>query len=198
MTLYLAKSTVLVVPRVRIHASSERIPPAAMATAPMIIQVRSGLARPPETLSCSTSAWNSRRRGVSGSLAAPGVSVAVMVLLCSRVGRGRGAEVGGGELLGNLVRWSGSGDAAAQHDRRDRRHSEHGLGELLDDENGQPLTGEVGNPFVELLDDERRQAHRQLVEQQQRRARCQRPRDGEHLLLTARECAGELAAALPQ
>ena len=49
-----------------------------------------------------------------------------------------------------------------------------------------------------LLDERGRQAHRRLVHQQQPRPRHQRPADRDHLLLTARQRAGELAAPLEQ
>src|SRR3954469_15502158 len=114
-----------------------------MATPPMIIQVRSGLARPPVTLSCSTSAWNCCRRGVSGSFEVAGISaVTGMVLLCSVRRRGGAAEVGSAELLGDLVWWTGAGDAAVQHDRSRGRHAEDGLRELFDDEDGETVVRE--------------------------------------------------------
>ena len=48
----------------------------------------------------------------------------------------------------------------------------------------------------DLLDDERRQAERRLVEQQEARPAHQRARDREHLLLAARQRAAALALAL--
>jgi len=48
----------------------------------------------------------------------------------------------------------------------------------------------------DLLDEHGGQAHRRLVEQQQARARHEGTRDGEHLLLAARERAGHLRHAL--
>ena len=48
------------------------------------------------------------------------------------------------------------------------------------------------------LHQQRREAERRLVEQEQPRLRHQPPGDGEHLLLAAGERAGELANALAQ
>ena len=48
------------------------------------------------------------------------------------------------------------------------------------------------------LHEQRREAERRLVEQQQPRPRHERARDREHLLLAARERAGALLAALAQ
>ena len=48
-----------------------------------------------------------------------------------------------------------------------------------------------------LRDQQRRQADRRLVDQQQARRRHQRARDRQHLLLPARHGAGELASAVP-
>ncbi len=50
----------------------------------------------------------------------------------------------------------------------------------------------------DLPHDQRREAERRLVEQQQARAQQQRARDRQHLLLAARQRAGLLAAALAQ
>ncbi len=75
---------------------------------------------------------------------------------------------------------------------------EHCLGELLDDQDRQPVAGQLGDPLVELLDDERGEPHRQVVEHQQRRVRRQRARHRQHLLLATRQRAGELVAALVQ
>ena len=61
-----------------------------------------------------------------------------------------------------------------------------------------PSAGDVGDELVQLLDDERGQAHRQLVEQQQRRVGGEGAGHRQHLLLAARQRAGELADALAQ
>ena len=50
----------------------------------------------------------------------------------------------------------------------------------------------------DLLDEDRREAHRRLVEEQDLGGRHQRPPDGEHLLLTTRQRAGLLELALAQ
>src|SRR4051794_41391895 len=67
----------------------------------------------------------------------------------------------------------------------DDEHRDAGLVHLLDD-------------LERTLDEDRREAHRRLVHQQQLRLRHQRPTHRHHLLLAARERASELAAALVQ
>src|SRR5215469_3404855 len=114
-----------------------------MRTAPRARPSRSGLARPPLTRSWSTSSWNFWRRGVSGS---------EMVMRCSS----DGAKVGGGELVGHGGWWTGAGDAPVQHDRGHVGHAEDRLGELLDDEDREPASGQFGDAPVELLHDEGR------------------------------------------
>ena len=52
--------------------------------------------------------------------------------------------------------------------------------------------------FADTLDDDRREAERRLVEQEDRRLRHQRAADREHLLLAAGQAAGALAGALLQ
>ena len=58
-----------------------------------------------------------------------------------------------------------------------------------------PVARDLGDDAVQLLDDERRQAHRQLVEQQHGRIGREATGHREHLLLAARHRAGQLAAA---
>ena len=61
-----------------------------------------------------------------------------------------------------------------------------------------PLCGDLGDDLVELLDDQRGQAHRQLVEEQQRRVDGEAAGHRQHLLLAAGHRAGQLVAALPE
>ncbi len=69
---------------------------------------------------------------------------------------------------------------------------------LLDDqERGAGITDGREGP-VHLVDDDRRQAERQLVAHQEPRRLRQHPRQGEHALLAARERARDLPPALPQ
>ena len=75
---------------------------------------------------------------------------------------------------------------------------QRGARELLDAQDGDAVGGDLADGVVELVDDQRRQPHRQLVEQQQGRVGGQRPRHREHLLLAARQRAGQLAAPLEQ
>src|SRR5262249_32830673 len=69
---------------------------------------------------------------------------------------------------------------------------------LLDQQHRDALCVDRGHDLEELVDDLRRQTERGLVEEQEPRHRHQRAPDRDHLLLTARERAGELASALAQ
>src|SRR5262249_32739898 len=69
---------------------------------------------------------------------------------------------------------------------------------LLDQEHRDALCVDCGHDLEDLVDDLRRQAERGLVEEQEPRRRHQRAPDGDDLLLTAGERAGELASALAQ
>src|SRR5206468_8296177 len=69
---------------------------------------------------------------------------------------------------------------------------------LLDQQDRDALGVDPGDDLEDLVDDLRRQAERGLVEQQEARHRHQRPPDRDHLLLAARERAGELSPALAQ
>ena len=59
-----------------------------------------------------------------------------------------------------------------------------------------PVGGHVGDRLVELADDQRGQAHRQLVDEEDRRVGAEPAGEGQHLLLAARQRAGQLLAAL--
>ena len=61
-----------------------------------------------------------------------------------------------------------------------------------------PSRAQALQQLEDLVDDDRRQPERRLVEQEQRGPRHQRPADGEHLLLPARERAPVLPHALAQ
>src|SRR5260370_34881136 len=72
-------------------------------------------------------------------------------------------------------------------------------GVLLDQEYGELFAAvELANGIEDLLDQDRGEAERGLVEQQQARARHQRAGNGEHLLLAPRKPAAALMQALLQ
>ncbi len=75
---------------------------------------------------------------------------------------------------------------------------EGGGHELLDHQDGHPLAGQGPDQLVELVDDQRGQAHGKLVEQQDLGPGHQRPGDGQHLLLAPGQGPGHLLAALLQ
>src|SRR5215212_5960783 len=67
---------------------------------------------------------------------------------------------------------------------------------LLDDQYRVALGADAAHELEDLRHDDRRQAHRGLVEEDELRPAHQRAGDGAHLLLAARHRAGELVAAL--
>ena len=69
---------------------------------------------------------------------------------------------------------------------------------LLDQQDRRPLGAQAREQLEDLIDDDRREPERGLVEQEQRRPRHERPADREHLLLAARERAAVLAQPLAQ
>ena len=71
-------------------------------------------------------------------------------------------------------------------------------GELFDEQHADAIVGETADDRDQALDHGRRQAERHLVEQQHTRSVDQRPRDHEHLLLTARQERGARVAAVLQ
>ena len=82
-----------------------------------------------------------------------------------------------------------------QHDPGLRRDAEHIVCELLDDQDRDRLAlGDLGDDLVEALDDDRREAHRELVDHEHGRVDDERAGERQHLLLTARQRAGELLA----
>jgi hypothetical protein len=77
------------------------------------------------------------------------------------------------------------------------RRAQGVVGVLLDEQDGHAVVAvELADDLEDLLDVERRQAERGLVEQQQLRPAHQRAGDRQHLLLAARQRAGALLAAL--
>src|SRR5262249_57255903 len=68
---------------------------------------------------------------------------------------------------------------------------------VLEQEDGEPVARvEVADDAEDLLGDERREAERGLVEQQQARASHEGARNRQHLLLAARQRTAALIAAL--
>src|SRR5919108_1250716 len=85
--------------------------------------------------------------------------------------RGRSAELDG-SLLQHV-------DAVGERQRE--------LGVLLGEQDGETVRLEPRDLVAQVIDHDRRQPLRRLVEQQELRVAHQRARDGEHLLLAARE-----------
>ena len=79
------------------------------------------------------------------------------------------------------------------------RDLEHPLDVLLDDEDAGPaLGGEPPDHREQVVEHDRGQAERELVEQQQLLAADQHPGQRQHLLLAAREQAGPAVVQLSQ
>src|SRR5712692_3756480 len=72
------------------------------------------------------------------------------------------------------------------------------MGVLLDQENRHALAVQFGDDTEDFLDDDRSQAERRLIHQQNPRTRHQRARHRQHLLLAAGQRSGKLLAALLQ
>src|SRR5438067_3201218 len=110
-------------------------------------------------------------------------------------GRGSGAEVGAADVVvvEEVARRALVDDAPGLHDVGAVRHAERQIRVLLDHEHGRPAPPDVRDDAEGRLDQRRREPQRGLVEEDQPRARHQRARDREHLLLPA----GERARRLP-
>ena len=87
-------------------------------------------------------------------------------------------------------------DPAIDHDIAAMGELERVIRALLHEEDGQPVIGvERADCREDLLDDQRGEAERRLVEQEQLRAAHQRPCDRQHLLLASRQRAAALMLA---
>ncbi len=97
-----------------------------------------------------------------------------------------------GELRGRAAQHDGArlDDVAPLGDGQ--RHG----GVLLHEQDRRALPVDVAHGVEDLLDEHGRQPHARLVEQEQARARHERAADRQHLLLAARERAGDLGDAL--
>ena len=92
---------------------------------------------------------------------------------------------------GDLPRGAAHHDAAVVEDRHRVSDLERQADVLLDEHHRAPVVGrDLADRAEQALDDDRREAHAQLVDQQHLRSLDQRPRHREHLLLAARERAG--------
>ncbi|CAB4924237.1 unannotated protein [freshwater metagenome] len=99
---------------------------------------------------------------------------------------------------GQLVRRPRRGDPADLQHRRGVRDPQAHDRVLLDQQDGGALPVDLGDDLADLVDQQRGQAQARLVEQQQLRRGHERPAHGEHLLLTTRQQAAGLVAALGQ
>src|ERR1035437_2267475 len=89
----------------------------------------------------------------------------------------------------------GQDDLTGLEDVATTGHLESHLSVLLDQQDRGSLGVDVLDDGEDLLDQDRREAHRRLVEQQQLWPSHERPTDCEHLLLATGERAGRLTAA---
>ena len=107
--------------------------------------------------------------------------------------------MGGAHLrpLQEFAAAAGQGDLAVDHDEAAMGELERVIGVLFDQEYREPVAGvERSDDVEDLPRDQRREAERRLVEQQEPRPPHQGARDGEHLLLAARQRAAALAEPL--
>src|SRR6266508_1046911 len=114
--------------------------------------------------------------------------------------RAAGAEIGALDdlVFRQLPRRAAERDAPLLHQEELMGDLQRHVGVLLDEEDGGPVAIELGDDVEDLGDDQRRQAERGLVHQQEARSRHEGARDREHLLLAARERARHLLTALLQ
>src|SRR5205085_1107495 len=110
------------------------------------------------------------------------------------------AEIGARDALvaAQLVGGAAEHDATLLEDVPAIGDGERRLRHLLDDQEREAVVTQTRERLEYLGHETRRQPERRLVEQQQPGPRHQRTRDREHLLLAARERAGELVLALAQ
>ncbi len=104
------------------------------------------------------------------------------------------AQVGGFQLGFQLFGPADLADPTLHHDGSQIGHAEDGLGELLHHQDRDALVGDPDDRLVQLLDDQRGQAHGQLVEQEQGGPGRDGPGDRQHLLLAARQGPRRLVA----
>src|SRR5574341_534878 len=126
-------------------------------------------------------------------------------LSTTRCVHGRSLTAGAAEVsVGDALAAQQLRGAALQHDVPVLEHvpavgdGERGLGELLDEQQREPLVPEPRQHREHLVHELRRQAQRRLVEEEQAGRRHEAARDREHLLLTAREHARRLQPPLAQ
>src|SRR5207248_8788818 len=102
------------------------------------------------------------------------------------------AEIGGLDawIAGQIGGRSGNRDGAALEDVGVVRDGERLARVLLDEEQGGSRTVDLLQEREDLRDEDGREPHRRLVEQQDARLLQQGARDGEHLLLAARHLPG--------
>src|SRR3989454_3311059 len=99
-------------------------------------------------------------------------------------------------VAARLAGAAGEGDAAGVQDHYFVGELEREPNVLLDEQDRLALGLQAGDGAADLGDDERREALGGLVHQQHARVAHQSARDGEHLLLAARERARRLLGAL--
>src|SRR3954454_25172930 len=114
---------------------------------------------------------------------------------------GSAGEIGGLYLgaFQKLVAAAAERDAAVDHDIAAVREFQGVKGVLLDQEDREPfLDVQLADGVENLPGDERGEAERGLVKEQQSRSAHQGARDRQHLLLAARKCAAALVDAFLQ
>src|SRR4051812_30853373 len=133
--------------------------PASIITAPTMSSTRSRFVAGSRRRICATSVRSSSTRSVC-------VTVSTFVQL---------PEVGSLQLAGQLIRMSERDNLAMHHDRGVVRDAEHDTRKLLDDQDRHTFLRDLRNLLVQVLDHERREAHRQLVEEKHSRVGGQAP-----------------------
>src|SRR3954462_15928662 len=89
--------------------------------------------------------------------------------------------------LHELADWAGEAGLALLHEVRPFGDAERDVDRLLDEEHGAALSAELVADLDELLHHDRREAERQLVDEEQLRVADKSPPERHHLLLAARQ-----------
>src|SRR2546421_7371251 len=152
-------SVVLAAP---IHPSTIRIAPRPTSSPPTTSRVRAGPAPPGRVPTLRTAVASCQWWDATSSSSSTASGVVVVMGLLSGA-----AEIGGGYFVGDVLGASDAGDATADHDGGLVGDGEGGAGELLDEEDRDPLGRQLADEVVQPGDDQRGEAHRDLVEQEQ-------------------------------
>src|SRR3954452_3759789 len=115
-----------------------------MRIPPTMSRSRAGLTEPARVRIRATARARRSLCGCDRSRVSVRVSGVVVVMWCVTLrASGGGAEIGGGHLVGDVLGLAHGGDATVDHDGGVVGDGQGGTGELLDDEQGPALLGQL-------------------------------------------------------